>query len=216
MHNEYREDGPYVSPTPIGPDSGQVGSRPVPGEQQLEPSRAGLVLFFGLISLIACWPLGIAAWIMGNSHLAKMRAGRMSADTKSTVQVGRVCGIIGTLAFVGMLVAAVVMIPREMPDLKKMFTREPLTPEQIVYAGKWTGNYGTTITIRPNGSADYKAANSRVTGGSVELEGEQLSIGLFGLSKTWHIDEAPKLIQGRWIMKLDGETFSKKAEGVTA
>jgi hypothetical protein len=217
MKNEFSEHRAHIPPTPIGPDSVGAASIPNTDGRPLEQSKAGLVLFFGLLSMLACWPLGIVAWIMGNSHLAKMRSGRMSTATKSTVQVGRVLGIIGTLAFAAFIIFIVLALPKEMPKFSDFFGREPLTPDRMVFVGKWTGNQGTTITIRPNGSADYTAKNSNVKGGRVEFKDGSLSIGLFGLSKTWKIEVPPKLRDdGRWIMKLGGETFSKKAEGVTA
>jgi hypothetical protein len=69
-----------------------------------EPHRGTLVLVLGIISLvclsIGCIPvgaiLGLAAWIMGQRDLRKIRKGDMDPDGEGTTQAGRICGIIGT------------------------------------------------------------------------------------------------------------------------
>lgn len=65
----------------------------------LEPHRATLVLVFGILSLIICAPLGIAAWVMGSNDLAAMRFGRMDNTGESMTRVGYILGIIGTVIF---------------------------------------------------------------------------------------------------------------------
>lgn len=77
---------------------------------QLTPHRGTLILVLGILSLILCQPLGIAAWLMGNGDLAAMTAGTMDPSGRSTTEVGRILGIIatallaiGVLFFVGLL-----------------------------------------------------------------------------------------------------------------
>jgi len=48
----------------------------------------------------------------------------------------------------------------------------------------------------------------------VHIHDSVLSIGLLGLYKTWHIKRTPYLENGVWKMLLDGETFSREAEGL--
>jgi hypothetical protein len=73
---------------------------------RVEPHRATLVLVLGILSLVVCAPLGIAAWLMGSNDLAAMRAGRMDRSGESTTHVGYVLGIIGTVLFgIGIVVA---------------------------------------------------------------------------------------------------------------
>jgi hypothetical protein len=43
--------------------------------------------------------LGLIAWLLGNSDLAEMRAGRMDADGEAATRTGRLCGKITTIAF---------------------------------------------------------------------------------------------------------------------
>jgi hypothetical protein len=56
-----------------------------------------LILVLGVLSLIACAPLGIPAWIMGKNDLAAIRAGRMDREGESLTQIGYILGIIGTV-----------------------------------------------------------------------------------------------------------------------
>jgi hypothetical protein len=64
------------------------------------PHRGGTILAIGIISLVIfpystliCGPL---AWVMGNSDLAEIRAGRMDPGGEGMVQAGRVLGMIST------------------------------------------------------------------------------------------------------------------------
>ena len=64
-----------------------------------EPHRATLILVLGILSLMACAPLGIGAWMMGSSDLAAMRAGRMDPSGRDMTQIGYILGIVGTVLF---------------------------------------------------------------------------------------------------------------------
>jgi hypothetical protein len=76
----------------------------------MKPHRATTVLVLGILSLVVCAPLGIAAWLMGNSDIKEMDAGVMDPSGRSTTNAGRICGIIGTiLLIVGVLIAVAVM-----------------------------------------------------------------------------------------------------------
>jgi len=63
----------------------------------MKPHRATLILVLGILSLVLCAPLGIAAWIMGNGDLKQIDAGTMDPSGRSTTNAGRICGIIGTI-----------------------------------------------------------------------------------------------------------------------
>lgn len=83
-------------------------ARPQPSYQPALPRGNGiLILIFGIVGLITCLPLGIAAWLMGNNELQKMRAGLISRDEEGITQAGRILGIIATVFFliiIGILV----------------------------------------------------------------------------------------------------------------
>jgi DNA-directed RNA polymerase subunit RPC12/RpoP len=65
------------------------------------PHRGGIILAMGLLawimapcSTLICGPI---AWLMGNSDLARIRAGEMDASGEGMVQAGRILGMVGTL-----------------------------------------------------------------------------------------------------------------------
>lgn len=84
--------------------------------RRVKPHRSALILVLGILSLILCAPLGIAAWIMGKSDLTEMRWGRMDRSGEGATFAGYVMGIISTVIFalvfvascmVGMMIAVV-------------------------------------------------------------------------------------------------------------
>ena len=58
-----------------------------------------MILAFGLIGLLGglAIPFGIIAWIMGNSDLAEIRAGRMDPEGEGLTQAGRIMGMISVI-----------------------------------------------------------------------------------------------------------------------
>ena len=66
-----------------------------------------MILVFGILGLIVCFPFGIAAWVMGNSDLRAMRAGQMDPTGEGVTQGGRICGMVATILALLGLVAAV-------------------------------------------------------------------------------------------------------------
>ena len=71
----------------------------------MKPHRATLILVLGILGLVICGPLGIAAWIMGNGDLKEMDAGAMDPAGRSTTNAGRICGIIATILMILVVVA---------------------------------------------------------------------------------------------------------------
>ncbi len=63
------------------------------------PHRGTAVLTMGILSLIMimCGPiLGPIAWIMGNTDMKEIRAGRMDPSGEGQTNAGRICGIVAT------------------------------------------------------------------------------------------------------------------------
>lgn len=58
------------------------------------PHRGVLILVLGILGIVLCMPLGIAAWVMGNGDLAAMGRGEMDPDGRGMTQAGKICGII--------------------------------------------------------------------------------------------------------------------------
>jgi predicted Zn finger-like uncharacterized protein len=76
------------------------------GRRDAEPHRGVLILVLGIISIVLAgfvWcsviglPLGIAAWVMGQADLRKIRNGSMDPEGEGLTQAGKICGIIGTI-----------------------------------------------------------------------------------------------------------------------
>ena len=75
----------------------------------MKPHRGTLVLVLGILSLVVCAPLGIAAWVMGNGDLKQMDAGAMDPTGRSLTNAGRICGIIGTILFALYILAIIAL-----------------------------------------------------------------------------------------------------------
>jgi hypothetical protein len=73
----------------------------------MKPHRGTIILVLGILSLIICAPLGIAAWIMGSGDLKEIDGGTMDPAGRSLTQAGKICGIIATIL---MIISAVVVI----------------------------------------------------------------------------------------------------------
>ena len=63
----------------------------------MKPHRATTILVLGILGLVICGPLGIAAWIMGSGDLKEMDAGTMDPSGRGMTQAGKICGLIATV-----------------------------------------------------------------------------------------------------------------------
>lgn len=61
------------------------------------PHRGSLILVLGVLSLLACALLGPFAWVMANTDLREMHAGRMDPAGEGQTRGGQVCGMIATI-----------------------------------------------------------------------------------------------------------------------
>ena len=68
---------------------------PAPASPYPESSQATSILVLGILSIVCCSPLGIAALIMGNTELRAIDEGRRPPENRGTANAGRICGIIG-------------------------------------------------------------------------------------------------------------------------
>ena len=77
----------------------------------MKPHRGTLILVLGILGLVICGPLGIAAWIMGSGDLKQMAAGTMDPSGRSTTQAGKICGIIATILLIlGVIVGVLFLV----------------------------------------------------------------------------------------------------------
>lgn len=73
-----------------------------------KPEGATTVFVLGVLGLILCAPLGIAAWVMGNSYANRCRA--LSVEPETLGVAGRILGIISTcLLGLGLAIWALMM-----------------------------------------------------------------------------------------------------------
>lgn len=81
------------------------------------------------------------------------------------------------------------------------------TPPPSEYVGSWTGEDGTTMTIRASGSADYKSTNTTVDNGAITIDtgAKTLKIGFVGIGPSFTIDKPPSGNQ----MTLSGVVYKK-------
>jgi hypothetical protein len=61
-----------------------------------EQSQATTILVLGILGLVCCAPLGIAAWVMGNKELEAIDAGLRNPENRGTANAGRIIGIVAT------------------------------------------------------------------------------------------------------------------------
>jgi len=71
----------------------------------MKPHHGTLVLVFGILGLVICAPLGIAAWVMGNGDLKQMDSGAMDPSGRSLTNAGRIRGMVATILLgIGILI----------------------------------------------------------------------------------------------------------------
>jgi hypothetical protein len=87
------------------------------------------------------------------------------------------------------------------------------TPPPPQYVGSWTGDDGSVISIRNDGSGDYKSGNSSVSGGSVAVDeaAKTLKIAFVGMGPTFTSDKAPTGDR----MTLSGVVYKKGGGSTT-
>lgn len=77
----------------------------------MKPHRGTLILVLGILGLVICGPLGIAAWIMGSGDLKEMDAGNMDPAGRGNTNVGKICGMIATfLMIIGVLIGLLIAV----------------------------------------------------------------------------------------------------------
>lgn len=87
-----------------GPQGPAEPVRVEPTYHEQKPHRGVLILVLGILGLVCCFILGIVAWVMGNTDLKEMDAGRMDPTGRGLTQAGKICGIISVvLAVVGLI-----------------------------------------------------------------------------------------------------------------
>jgi len=81
----------------------------------MQTHRGTMILVFGILGLLVCFPFGIVAWVMGNADLKAMDAGTMDPEGRGTTHAGKIIGIVATILnvlgfIIGILFFAVALI----------------------------------------------------------------------------------------------------------
>ena len=79
-------------------------------ETTQNPNRATFILVFGILGLVLCMPLGIVAWVMGNTDLKEMDAGRMDASGRGLTQAGKILGMVSVILAIVAVVIWLLMV----------------------------------------------------------------------------------------------------------
>jgi hypothetical protein len=83
----------------------------------MQTHRGTMILVFGILGFVVCFPFGIVAWVMGNADLKAMDAGTMDPEGRGTTQAGKIIGMIATILnllgfIIGiMAIAAALILP---------------------------------------------------------------------------------------------------------
>lgn len=81
------------------------GYGPPYGAYAREHPQGTTILVLGILSLVTCQLAGPVAWVMGNTALAEIDANPAAYSNRSSVQTGRICGIVAT----GLMIFAAVI-----------------------------------------------------------------------------------------------------------
>ncbi|MBN2624713.1 MAG: hypothetical protein JXA83_15150, partial [Acidimicrobiales bacterium] len=76
-----------------------------------EHPQGTTILVLGILSLVVCSLLGPVAWVMGNNALAEIDRNPTAYTNRSSVQAGRICGIVSScLMILGVVIFVIAMI----------------------------------------------------------------------------------------------------------
>ncbi|MFN3360699.1 MAG: DUF4333 domain-containing protein [Pseudanabaenaceae cyanobacterium] len=88
----------------------------------------------------------------------------------------------------------------------------PLSPDQTVYAGRWTAADGTYIHIYLDGVADLKTSLQEIKGGNLQLQGQKITIVKGWQKQTYQITQPPQQAAKGWTMILNGIPYRRANE----
>ena len=85
--------------------------RPSAGPGGLRPHRGPMILILGLAGVVlACFILGIIAWVMGRRDLEAMAEGRMDPSGETLTRAGKICGAVGVLMSIASVALCVLFL----------------------------------------------------------------------------------------------------------
>lgn len=76
----------------------------------MRPHRGSSVLVYGILGLVLCQLLGIAAWRMGTDDLREMDLGQMDPSGRDLTNAGRICGMAATVILIFQLALMLIVV----------------------------------------------------------------------------------------------------------
>ena len=70
----------------------------------MKPHRGTMILVLGILGLLVCPFIGIAAWTMGKQDIVEMDGGVMDPEGRQLTQIGKILGIIAVVLLVVQIV----------------------------------------------------------------------------------------------------------------
>lgn len=93
-------------------------------------------LVVGLVGLIC----GLIAWSMGDSAIKKLdAAGIHEGSERSNASIGRTCGVIAALLFLGRLLFVLLLTKRYLPGESEVGRQKPIIPSILHRSLLWLG-----------------------------------------------------------------------------
>ena len=89
-----------MTPPPPPPQPPVSGAEGAPSLGPRDHPKGVTILVLGILSLVCCGILGPIAWVMGNNAMSEINASPGAYSNRSTVNAGRICGIIGTVLLI--------------------------------------------------------------------------------------------------------------------
>ena len=111
-YGQSQGQGPYPSNYGQQPPPPPYGYQQYGGVSQAQHPQGTTILVLGILGLVVCSPLGIAAWVMGNKAMREINADPNTTYTnRGQVNAGRICGIVATcLLILGLVIVVIAAI----------------------------------------------------------------------------------------------------------
>jgi len=123
----------------------------------IEPHRGGLILTLGILGFV-CLPFGgVAAWIMANKDLKKIKAGTMDPAGEANTKAGKVLGIVYVALLCVYIVLSLVSLVSDRPE--KLSPAQSADPKEIA-KGKPGSQTGGSPAARTGANAATKKDKS--------------------------------------------------------
>ncbi|MCX4246304.1 hypothetical protein [Paraliomyxa miuraensis] len=92
---------------------------------------------------------------------------------------------------------------------------QPLPADKAEFAGRWHG-VGIQLEIRPEGHVSYRKSEGRSTvtidGPLQGWQGDDFVVGVMVVKTKFHVTEPPHLVDGKWMMTVDGVELTRVEE----